>query len=164
GTLLSNSTNSDYSLIMEEGSLPCGVYWNGWTNGAIANGEASVCVHHPGGQPTKISFGTRATADNTFCSSGDPNFVRENCTHGVTEPGSSGSGIYRSSDQRLYGQLFCGPSSCGVGGTTYDNFGAFSSTYNNHADVQSFLAGGSDDALEPNDSCATAISIGEGFY
>jgi len=164
GTLLSNSANSDYSLIMEEGSLPCGVYWNGWTNEVIANGEASVCVHHPGGQPTKISFGTRATADNSFCSSGDPNFVRENWSDGITEPGSSGSGIYRSSDQRLYGQLFCGPSNCGVGGTTYDNFGAFARTYNDHADVQSFLAGGSDDALEPNDTCATAITIGEGFY
>jgi len=164
GTLLSNSATSDYSLIMEEGALPCGVFWNGWTAGGIANGEASAGVHHPGGQPTKISFGTRATADNSFCSSGDPNFVRENWSDGVTEGGSSGSGIYRTSDQRLYGQLFCGPSSCNTGGLTYDNYGAFARTYNDHADVQTFLAGGSDDAFEPNDTCATAITIGEGFY
>lgn len=164
GTLLSNSSATDYSLIMEEGALPCGVFWNGWTAGAIANGEASAGVHHPGGQPKKISFGTRATADNSYCSSGDPNFVRLNWSDGVTEGGSSGSGIYRTSDQRLYGQLFCGPSNCGPSGLTYDNYGAFARTYNDNAGVQTLLAGGSDDALEPNDSCATAITIGEGFY
>jgi hypothetical protein len=164
GTLLSNSATSDYSLIMEEGALPCGVFWNGWTSEAIPNGEASAGVHHPGGQPTKISFGTRATADNSFCSSGNPNFMRENWSDGITEGGSSGSGIYRTSDQRLYGQLFCGPSSCGAGGLTYDNYGAFARTYGDHADVQTFLAGGSDDAFEPNDTCAAAITIGEGFY
>lgn len=164
GTLLSNSAATDYSLIMVEGALPCGVFWNGWTSGAIPNGEASVGVHHPGGQPTKISFATRATADNSFCSSGNPNFVRENWSDGITEGGSSGSGIYRTSDQRLYGQLFCGPSNCGPGGVTYDNYGAFARTYADNAAVQTFLAGGSDDAFEPNDSCATAFTVSEGVY
>jgi len=164
GTLLSNSANTDYSLIMVEGKLPCGVFWNGWTASAIPNGEASTGVHHPGGQPTKISFSTRATADSSFCSSGNPNFVRENWSDGVTEQGSSGSGIYRNSDQRLYGQLFCGPSGCGAGGVTYDNYGAFARTYADNAAVQTFLAGGSDDAFEPNDTCASAWTVAEGLY
>jgi len=163
GTLLSTSAATDYTLIMVEGELPCGVFWNGWTSSAIPNGEASACVHHPDGLPTKISFGTRATAA-AGCSSGNPNFMRENWSDGVTEGGSSGSGIYRTSDQRLYGQLFCGPSSCEAGGVTYDDYGAFARTYADNAIVQTLLAGGSDDAFEPNDSCASAITVGEGLY
>lgn len=164
GTLLATSTATDYTLIMVEGELPCGVFWNGWTSSAIPNGEASACVHHPDGVPTKISFGTRATADSSFCSTGNPNYVRENWSDGVTEGGSSGSGIYRTSDQRLYGQLRCGPASCEAGGMTYDNYGYFARTYADNAIVQTLLAGGSDDALEPNDSCATAITVNEGLY
>ncbi|HEY3242460.1 MAG TPA: hypothetical protein VGM03_03835 [Phycisphaerae bacterium] len=164
GTLLFTTTATDFTLLMEEGALPCGLFWEGFTASTISNGTASACIHHPGGTFKRISFGNRATADNSFCSSGDPNFLRINWTDGVTEPGSSGSPILRNSDQRVYGQLFCGPSNCGPGGLTYDNFGALDQSYADNATVQTLFAGGSDDALEPNDTCATAITISEGTF
>src|SRR5262249_26478717 len=47
---------------------------------------------------------------------------------------------------------------------TYDNFGALSATYSGSTTVQTLLAGGTDDALEPNDSCSNAMTVAEGTY
>src|SRR5207237_832797 len=107
----------------------------------------------------KISFGTKATASSAVCSTGDPNFLRINWTDGAMESGSEGAPIYRNDTQRVYGQNSCGQSSCTTLGFT--NFGAMSSTFSGSTTVQTLLAGGSDDALEPNDTCATANTIAE---
>ena len=57
----------------------------------------------------KISFGD--INSNPVCGPSSGWFgVRWN--DGVTEGGSSGSGAYRSSDQKLMGVLTCGSSSC----------------------------------------------------
>jgi len=162
GTLLVTGASSDFSILMAEGSLPCGLFWSGIDSNAVANGQASTCIHHPQGGAKRASFGTKATADAAVCSTGSPNFLRINWTDGVTESGSEGAAIYRNDTQRIYGQLSCGPSSCG--NMTFDNFGAFSATFSGSATVQTLVAGGSDDVLEPNDTCATAITIAEGTF
>src|SRR5262249_21241467 len=146
--------------LMEEGALPCGLFWPGFDANSATTGQSSACIHHPQGGAKRISFGTKATADNAVCSTGNPNFLKINWTDGVTESGSEGAGIFRTDTQRFYGQLSCGPATCG--NQTFDNFGAMVATYANSATVRSLLAGGSDDAQEPNDTCATAITIGEG--
>jgi hypothetical protein len=163
-TLLSTSANSDYTLLMVEGTIPrASLFWAGWTSGGVADGTLVAGIHHPAGAYKRISFGTKAS--NVTC--GNANHIRSNwyATNGtlsVTEPGSSGSGLFLQSNQQLVGQLHCGPSACGIAAANeHDDYGAFSVTYGN---VSGFLAGGTDDGFEPNDTCATARSIGSGSY
>jgi lysyl endopeptidase len=153
-TLLSTNASSDYTLLMIEGTLPSGLFWAGWTSSNVADGTDSTAVHHPSGDFKRISFGDKAS--NPTC--GGANHVRVNWTDGPTEPGSSGSGIFRNDTQQLYGQLHCGPSACG--NETNDSYGAFSATYPN---ISNYLAGGNDDGAEDNDTCATAELMSPGF-
>jgi hypothetical protein len=85
------------------------------------------------------------------------NHVRIDWVDGPTEPGSSGSGIFRFDTQQLFGQLHCGPSACG--NETYDAYGDFAKTY---PKVKKSLKGGSDDKSEQNDSCARARRVRTG--
>src|SRR5262249_5419423 len=141
------------------------VYWCGWTNAVQADGTAVAGIHHPGGAFKRISFGN--TASNVTC--GNANHIRSNwylpfggAYISVTEPGSSGSGLFRQSDQLLVGQLHCGPSACGQSGADqHDDYGAFAATYSN---ISGYLMGGTDDNLDDNDTCATARTVTTGNY
>ena len=143
-TLLSTSPASDYTLMMVEGALPAGLSWAGWTGAVVRNGVPAAAIHHPDGDYKRISFGDKA--DGAVC--GSNNLLRIAWTDGPTEPGSSGSGIFRDDNHQLFGQLFFGPSSCG--NETYDCYGAFSSTYPR---IRNLLREGSDDRQEQNDTC-----------
>ncbi len=151
-TLLSTSTTSDYTLMMIDGALPGGLFWSGWEASSIAVGTDNFGVHHPQGTYKRISFGD-------VDSGAGFGFVRSDWNDGPTEPGSSGSGLWRDSDQRLIGQLCCGISGCGS--LTWDDYGAFSVTYPN---ISSFLVDGSDDGFDDNDSCAAAVAIAPGTH
>lgn len=143
----------DFTLLMVEGALPSGLGWVGWNAGSISNGTDVTGVHHPSGTYKKISFGTKIAI-------GDPDLVQVGWYDGPTAPGSSGSGLFVSSTQQLIGQLSTGSSFCGLlGNGNPDQYGAFSKTF---GDISSLLAGGSDDGLENNDTCAAAASVGNG--
>lgn len=158
-TWLSSGAASDYTLVMVEGSLAGAVvYWAGWTTAGQSDGTAVTGIHHPGGAYKRISFGNKAS--NTTCGGGD--HLRVNWNSGVTEPGSSGSGIFTDAGQYLIGQLHCGTSACGaVASDQHDDYGAFSTTYGS---ISGYLAAGSDDALENNDACASAHATAPGYY
>ncbi len=144
-TLVSTNPASDYTLLLIEGTLPNGLFWAGWTGGTIDNGTPSTAIHHPSGDFKRISFGNKNGSSGCGGGSGH---VQIGWTDAPTEPGSSGSGIFRNDTQQLYGQLHCGPSACG--NETNDDYGAFSSTFSR---IQAPMNGGSDDNSEPNDSC-----------
>lgn len=154
-TLVKTGSSSDYTLLMVEGTIPSGLAWAGWTSATVPNGTPSACIHHPDGAYKRISFGTKSSTTNC----GGANHVRMNWTDGPTEPGSSGSGAFRSDTQQLFGQLHCGPSACG--NESNDDYGDFSKTYPN---ISSYLDGGSDDTLEDNDACDTARPTSAGTY
>jgi len=158
-TLLSTGEASDYTLLMIEGALPRGLFWAGWTAAPVADGTASADIHHPSGDYKRISFGNRSGLATQCGNQVLADHVRIDWTSGPTEPGSSGSGVYRSDTQQLYAQLDCGPSACG--NVTYDVFGSFAVTY---GQIASFLAGGSDDSFEENGFCAAARGAGPGTY
>ena len=145
-TLLATNAGSDFTLLMVNGTLPAGLSWAGWTAVSVPNGTASACVHHPSGDFKRISFGTKAPDT--------PGFVRIDWTNGPTEPGSSGSGVFRDDTKQLFGQLFGGPSACGS--ETNDFYGDFSTTY---PSISGLLVAGSDDAFEPNDACLSAAFL-----
>jgi hypothetical protein len=163
-TLLSTSSNSDYTLLMVEGTIPRNqLFWAGWTSAVIGDGTLIAGVHHPGGAYKRISFGNKSSA----ITCGNVNHIRSdwytvNGNLSVTEPGSSGSGLFLQSNQQLIGQLHCGPSACGnAAPNQHDDYGAFAVTYGS---ISAFLTGGSDDGFEPNDSCGAAHALGSGSY
>lgn len=156
-TLLSTGTPSDYTLLMVEGVVPPGTAWLGWTSRPVPNQTPVVAVHHPAGDFKRISFGVKGAGTPLCGGFAVPKHVKVEWTDGPTEPGSSGSGVFRLDTRQLFGQLHCGPSSCG--NETYDAYGSFSTTYPR---IRKLLAGGSDDRSDPNDSCPRARRVRTG--
>jgi hypothetical protein len=154
--LLATQTASDFTFVRLTGSVPGGLWYNGWTTTMPAAGDAVGGIHHPQGSHKRISFGSRSS--QTSCPSNIPgpcgNFVRVNWSQGVTEGGSSGSELVTgsASDPRYVGNLWGGSSSCSSP-TSPDWYGRFDVTYPN---ISSYL----DDTNSP--PCTTsAISIGQ---
>jgi len=161
-TLVSTNPTSDYTLLMITGALPDGLVWAGWTGNAVPDGTDAVAIHHPSGDYKRISFGTKEnnSACYDFQGTNGLALVKIGWNDAVTEPGSSGSGIFRADTQQLFGQLFFGPSSCSASAANrFDCYGAFVTTYKR---IKNFLKGGSDDRSEPNDSCQKSRTLRAG--
>lgn len=161
-TLLSTNPVSDYTLLMVNGALPDGLYWAGWTGKAVPEGTDATAIHHPAGDYKRISFGFKDNPAGCYEFNGTNGLqlVQIDWLDGVTEPGSSGSGIFRSDTQQLFGQLFFGPSSCNASsGDRFDCYGSFVTTYSK---IKNFLKVGSDDKSEQNDSCKKAKKLNAG--
>ena len=156
GTPTTNGSNlmvtgsaSDFTLLRLTGGLPGGLFFSGWDATALSTGTSVTGIHHPEGSHKRISFG----ATNANCSGGLPgpcqNFtgVTWNPNGGTTEPGSSGSGLWKgsSANPMLVGTLTGGGASCDTP-TQSDYYGRFSVTY---PSVASFLEG---------TNCVTSLS------
>ena len=151
--------SSDSTLLSIRGSLPANRFWVGWTTDSPGSGTDATCVHFPSGSHARISFGD--VNSNPVCGSGT-NWVGMSWNDGVTEGGSSGSGIYRNTDQRLFGVLTCGASSCS-NQNGLDGYGRFNRAYENGFDDYLGSAS-SDDSYEENDTCSAAASMSEGTH
>ncbi|MBN1356180.1 hypothetical protein JXA40_07925 [bacterium] len=120
------SNSSDFSLLELTSSGFTGVYFAGWDRSSVAMNEAVTSIHHPDGSYRRISYGSRI---DYF---GYPDFwdVRWNRTSnpGVTEPGSSGGGLFRDSNHLFIGQLYGGTSDCDAQSNP-DTYGRFSVSY-----------------------------------
>lgn len=147
---------SDASLLMIRGELPPGLAWTGWTGVDPPSLTASTGIHHPAGTYKRISLGTRGLPLGKFW--------EINWFDGPTEGGSSGSGIYRDDTQQLYGQLSHGVSACPLSphpDFNWDRYGKFSDALDVFGP---FLSEGTDDDLEDNDNCASAVNLPSGVY
>jgi lysyl endopeptidase len=153
-TLMSTNAASDYTLLMVEGALPDNVFFSGWNSAKASDGTDIAAIHHPSGDFKRISFGFKDADAGGFCGSGH---IRISWTDGPTEPGSSGSGVFRDDTQQFLGQLHGGPSACG--NETFDCYGAFNTTY---PKVKNLLKQGSDDNSEQNDTCGKARNVRPG--
>ena len=155
-TLIDTHSSSDSTLLRLNGSVPSTAFWVGWTTNTASTNLDVTCVHHPAGDRMKISFGD--INSNPVCGSSTGWFgVRWN--DGVTEGGSSGSGAYRSSDQKLMGVLTCGASSCSnLNGL--DGYGRFTYAFNTGG-FDEFLDIGQpdDDIYDDNDTCSTSAFL-----
>jgi V8-like Glu-specific endopeptidase len=161
-TLVSAGPVSDYSLMIINGALPDNVFWVGWTAIPVPDGTDAVAIHHPAADYKRISFGFKddKAACYQFRGTKGLQVLRTTWTDGVTEGGSSGSGIYRADTQQLYGQLYFGPSSCDADADNrFDCYGSFAVTY---PKIKKFLVSGSDDSSEQNDSCDAARTLRAG--
>ncbi len=127
------NANSDFDLL-ELNTVPpsnYNVYYAGWNNQAII-ADSATCIHHPSGDIKKISFANNQTQDAGMVDEGNG---PADCwrvgqwTNGCTEPGSSGSPLF-DQNHRVIGQLYGGPSACGVApASMYDVYGKFSTSW-----------------------------------
>jgi len=134
-TFRASSATSDF-LLFELSQKPdpsFNVFYGGW-DATGTTPPAAVCIHHPNTDVKAISFSNSAAVATNPSSSllsdtPDVNGThwRANWNSGVTEPGSSGSCLWNTANQRCIGQLHGGPSACGVSGSDlHDYFGRLS--------------------------------------
>lgn len=154
--LLATGESSDFTLLRLTGSLPGGLFFSGWDSSAFTSTAAGAGIHHPDGSHKRISFGTARQPVSGNCQG--TQCLRVDWSTGVTEPGSSGSGIWIGSPSdpsgpRLIGNLIGGASACGASPSNmWDVYGRFSVTF---PSISSFLDGS---------SCVTSLSpTGQNF-
>jgi hypothetical protein len=114
-TLLFANASSDALLLRLNRTPPAGAVYAGWNAASLTIGAALTAIHHPMGDVKKVSLATMGGFGTTTLATGS--FIVANWNSiatGVTEGGSSGSGIFtlESSEYRLRGGLLGGPSSC----------------------------------------------------
>ncbi len=114
--LLYTATNTDSTLVRLNGTLSTSVLFAGW-DAATAPATSTVIhsIHHPQGDQQRISRGTVSSyfsrvgttgMNNADINSGTILGIAQ--TSGNTEPGSSGSGLFKGTDANpvVIGQLF----------------------------------------------------------
>ena len=149
--LLATGTTSDFTLLFLTGSLPGGLFFSGTDSSAFNTTAPGTGIHHPEGSHKRISFGTARQPNAGNCLAGQQ-CLRVDWSSGVTEPGSSGSGIWIGSPTdpggpRLIGNLIGGASACGASPSNmWDIYGRFSVTY---PSIATFLE---------NTACVTSLS------
>jgi len=126
--LRAKSNRSDF-MLLELNSRPPSTY-NAYYAGWDRSGNtplSGACIHHPSGDIKKFSpykvpgVGSTMEAATTWKIYWDLNTC--------TEPGSSGSPLFNE-DKRIVGQLFGGPSACGViTDSLNDEFGKLSESW-----------------------------------
>lgn len=117
-TLRASYAPSDFVLVeLDPGEiLPVfNVYFTGWDATGAAP-ATSVCIHHPSADEKAISFNNDAVTSTDYLSSTvDPtedHWRVDDWEDGTTEGGSSGSGLWDETSQRVVGQLHGGYASC----------------------------------------------------
>ena len=139
-TLLHVDRETDVAFLRLNTAPPPGALYAGWTAAEpLSAGTAVTGIHHPTGDLQKISFGMiesyvschSSSADSLMCSNTfvpDAKFYSVGWTSGVTNAGSSGSGLFLDNGRYLVGQLFGGTSSCAAR-SAGDYYARFDVTY-----------------------------------
>lgn len=139
-TLLYSESTTDTAFMRLNTQPPAGALFAGSSpfGPDFFNGLQGVYgVHHPSGDLQKYSEGAflgTAACGTSSCSSStgsDAKFLAVRWNTGVTEPGSSGSGLFRRLNGKDYlvGQLLGGASSC-TQPSAYDFYGRFDLAFN----------------------------------
>lgn len=123
-------TGSDLMLLELNSTIPNSYspYFVGWSRANVAP-TSGVSIHHPSGDIKKISTFTLPATSTSFGGT-TPNthwsvlWVATANGHGVTEPGSSGSGLF-DQNGRLVGTLTGGAATCS-NTLSPDEYGKFS--------------------------------------
>ena len=135
--LLVTKQSYDSTLLRIKGQAPAGAAFSGWDANAKSIDTLTFGFHHPGGgtPPSTLSFlrrsdGKIASTSSSCSASGLIGGYLVNWTSGLTEGGSSGSGLWFSSQGNSYlvGVLSCGPATpdCNFNGNSLGLYGKFS--------------------------------------
>ncbi|HET6979041.1 MAG TPA: PQQ-binding-like beta-propeller repeat protein [Pyrinomonadaceae bacterium] len=149
--LLATGSSSDFTLLFLTGTVPGGLFFSGWDASAFSGTTAATGIHHPQASHKRISFGNARQPLAGNCQLGEQ-CLRVDWSSGITEPGSSGSGVWKGNPSdpggpRLIGQLSGGLSGCSVPPSqNWDIYGRFSADY---PSIATFLEG---------TTCVTSLS------
>lgn len=134
-TMLYANSSNDVFFARLNSTPPQGAVWAGW-DAATLSGGALTAIHHPDGDPKKVSLGSFGGLGPATGLTPTGSFIRVNwdsINTGVTEGGSSGSGIFSGSSSAGYlfrGGLLGGPSSCTAAASNlYDYYSRFDLVY-----------------------------------
>lgn len=135
-TLLHANAATDTSFMRLNDAPPPGVVYAGAYFGSLDAGLSLAGVHHPKGDLQKFSQGYLlrfSTCSGELCDASDRNqgtFLTMGWHQGVTEGGSSGSGLFHTIGDKRYvvGQLYGGASSCQAP-AGQDHYGRFDVAY-----------------------------------
>ncbi len=114
-TLMSTGSASDYSLLKFDNTPPSTYqpFYAGW-DASGQGGQSAAGIHHPGGEPKKISIEYSPPVSYDESIIWDDNALSPANSHwkvsfdeGITSEGSSGSPLFND-DQRITGQLHGG--------------------------------------------------------
>ncbi|HET7730000.1 MAG TPA: choice-of-anchor J domain-containing protein, partial [Usitatibacter sp.] len=134
-TLLHANTTSDALFVRLNSSPPSEAVYAGWNAATVATGTSLTAIHHPQGDPKKVSIGTAGGFGSSSLAPGGSFLIANwnSLATGVTEGGSSGSGIFSgnaSEGYRFRGGLLGGPSSCSAGpGELFDYYSRLDQVY-----------------------------------
>jgi lysyl endopeptidase len=104
------ANGTDTTFLRMTNAPPAGAFFAGWDSAALGNVNITG-IHHPDGDPKKVSQGQKKTQSAKLHTVG--------WTSGTTEGGSSGSGVFTiGSDGQYYlrGGLYRGGASCANSG------------------------------------------------
>jgi lysyl endopeptidase len=128
--LLYANEPSDGALFRLNGAPPVGAFFLGWDANTISVGENISVIHHPGGDPKRITLGVVDRFRNDVGGSITGSFISPRYTTGSTAGGSSGSALLTQSGGNYFlrGGLFGGPASCSTTNlpASSDNYDYFS--------------------------------------
>jgi hypothetical protein len=113
-TFLAGAIDTDFAFLRMNSAPPAGVVYAGWSTTPASPGEPVFGVHHPAGDLKKVSLGA-VTAFSAWNAGPANTHIRMSWSSGVTEGGSSGSGLFRDGtypNQFLIGLLTGGSSFC----------------------------------------------------
>lgn len=124
-----NNAGSDFALVELNNNPPANYdpFMEGWDRSGNTPTN-QTCIHHPAGDPKKISFDTDAASAANW--QGAATWHIGDWEDGTTEGGSSGSPLY-DQNHRVIGQLFGGTASCN--NNVDDYFGRFAVSWDGNS-------------------------------
>jgi lysyl endopeptidase len=131
-----NDRASDVLFLRLNRAPPVGTWYSGWDSNVIAVSTPTTIIHHPAGDVKKVTIGQVLRFDSNVSTGLTGSYITSGYSRGVTEGGSSGSGIFTVSaagEYQLRGGLFGGPSGCS--GNINNPFGAGNFDYYSRFDL-----------------------------
>lgn len=112
-TVVARSNDHDWALVRLNEAAPAGAIYGAWNaNAPVEPGAPLIGIHHPAGDLKKVSQGSLHSLFDDYTGG---QFSATSWATGVTERGSSGSGLFTWNESGWYelrGGLFGGTSSC----------------------------------------------------
>ena len=126
-------------------------YFAGWDARPKLNVAQAVSIHHPSGDPKKISFDEEAPVPGCWCGNAcscplPTHWIVEAWDVGTTERGSSGAPLFDVATRRVIGTLTGGAASCS-NKEEADAFGMLSVAFTKSARLRKLLVGDTDNSF-----------------
>ncbi len=150
--LLKTSSRQDSTLLklQFDGPVPGGLWFSGWNNKSIGHPAGVFTIHHPAGSVKKYSAGMTLGQDDFQTGGVDGSFftvangIEVGWDEGLSEGGSSGSGLFNSNGNLIGALSSDTPEECG-GPTLFGSFRDFFPLIRGYLDPSSLVSHEGDD-------------------